>query len=52
MSQFNVGVMKNIYKIFWKWSKGVVIKDLDKNLFRSQFFLKIDKNASGPVNKT
>ena len=30
---FNIGAMKSVLKIFWKPTKGVIIKELDWNLF-------------------
>jgi len=35
--------MKAILKNIWKPAKGVIIRDLDKNLFSFQFFSNVDK---------
>ncbi|KAJ8444722.1 hypothetical protein Cgig2_030396 [Carnegiea gigantea] len=35
---FNVVAMKRVFNNVWKPSKGVMIRDLDKNLFAFQFF--------------
>jgi len=40
---FNANAMKNIFKNVLKLSKGVIIRDLDKNLFAFQFFSATDK---------
>ncbi|KAJ8426922.1 LOW QUALITY PROTEIN: hypothetical protein Cgig2_010440 [Carnegiea gigantea] len=40
-SYFNANAMKNIFKN--KLSKGVIIRDIDKNLFAFQFFFVADK---------
>jgi len=40
---FNIGAMKTILKNVWKPAKGVIIKELDWNLFLFQFFAKTDK---------
>ena len=42
--KFNVGAMKNVFKNVWKPAQGVIIKDLDWNLFIFQFFSKTDKD--------
>jgi len=42
--KFNVGAMKNVFKNVWKPAQGVIIKDLDWNLFVFQFFSKTDKD--------
>jgi len=36
--QFNARAMKVVLKNIWRPEKGVVIKDLDSNLFSFQFF--------------
>lgn len=43
-NHFNVGAMKTILKNVWKPVKGVIIRELDKNLFAFQFFSQTDKN--------
>jgi len=40
---FNVHVMKNVLNNVWKPSKGLVIRDLDINLFVFQFFSHADR---------
>jgi len=48
---FNIGAMKTVLKNVWKPSKGVIIKELDWNLFVFQFFTKADKDyvfSEGP----
>ncbi|KAJ8426111.1 hypothetical protein Cgig2_031778 [Carnegiea gigantea] len=35
--------MKSVFKSIWKPSKGVVIKEIEKNLFAFQFFSRYDK---------
>ena len=40
---FNVGAMKTVMKNGWRATKGVIIKELDCNLFTFQFFDKGDK---------
>ncbi|KAJ8445804.1 hypothetical protein Cgig2_027885 [Carnegiea gigantea] len=40
---FNGGAMKMVLKNVWKLVKGVVIWDLDKNLFSPHFFSEADK---------
>jgi len=42
--QFNARTMKMILKNIWKPHKGVVIKDLDSNLFSFQFFFVVDRD--------
>ena len=41
---FNIDVMKTVLKNVWKPAKGVIIKELNWNLFLFQFFTKIDKD--------
>lgn len=43
-SHFNVDAMKTVLKNVWKAAKGVIIWDLDKNLFAFQFVSHADKN--------
>jgi len=38
----NNRVMKNVLKNIWKPSKGLVVRDLDSNLFVFQFFSPVD----------
>ncbi|KAJ8431051.1 hypothetical protein Cgig2_005400 [Carnegiea gigantea] len=40
---FNAGAMKNIFKNMWKPAKGIIIRDLAKNLFAFEFFSAADK---------
>ena len=40
---FNARVMKNALTSIWKPSKGLVVRDLDNNLFLFQFFSAADK---------
>ena len=42
--KFNIGAMKNVFKNVWKPAQGVIIKDLDWNLFIFQFFSRTDKD--------
>ena len=42
--KFNVGAMKNVFKNVWKPAQGMIIRDLDWNLFVFQFFSKTDKD--------
>ena len=42
--KFNGGAMKNVFKNVWKPAQGVVIKDLEWNLFIFQFFSRTDKD--------
>ena len=42
--QFNARAMKMVLKNIWKPEKGVVIKDLDSNLFSFQFFSQVDQD--------
>ncbi|KAJ8444167.1 hypothetical protein Cgig2_030987 [Carnegiea gigantea] len=41
---FNPRVMKSILRNIWKLSKGLVIRDLDANLFAFQFFVAPDRD--------
>ncbi|KAJ8421787.1 LOW QUALITY PROTEIN: hypothetical protein Cgig2_018412 [Carnegiea gigantea] len=41
---FNVNAMKTVFKNVWKPSKGVIIRDLDRNLFAFQFFSSADRD--------
>jgi len=43
VNTFNIGAMKTVLKTVWKPTKGVIIKELDWNLFVFQFFAKADK---------
>ncbi|KAJ8453215.1 LOW QUALITY PROTEIN: hypothetical protein Cgig2_008099 [Carnegiea gigantea] len=40
---FNASALKSVLKNVWKPSKGVIIRELDKNLFVFQFFSAADK---------
>ncbi|KAJ8426113.1 hypothetical protein Cgig2_031780 [Carnegiea gigantea] len=42
-TNFNIGAMKSVFKSIWKPSKGVVIKEIEKNVFAFQFFSRYDK---------
>ena len=42
-NSFNIGAMKTVMKTVWKPAKGVLIKELDWNLFIFQFFDMADK---------
>ena len=42
-SSFNARVMKIVLKSIWKLSKGLVVRDLDDNLFLFQFFSATDR---------
>ena len=41
---FNVQIVKNVLKNFWKPSKGLILGDLDVNLFVFQFFSHADRS--------
>jgi len=41
---FNPRAMKTIFSNIWRPDKGIVIRDLDTNLFAVQFFSMADKN--------
>ncbi|KAJ8435105.1 hypothetical protein Cgig2_001980 [Carnegiea gigantea] len=40
---FNPWAMKPVLKNIWKLARGVIIRELDKNLFSFQFFSSVDK---------
>ena len=40
---FNLGAMKAVLKNIWKPTRGVIIRELDKDLFSFQFFLNVDE---------
>ena len=44
VTTFNIGAMKTVFKNVWKPAKGVIIKELDWNLFVFQFFTKANKD--------
>jgi len=41
---FSTKAMKTVMQAVWRPSRGIVVKELDKNLFLFQFFLKKDKD--------
>ncbi|KAJ8440217.1 hypothetical protein Cgig2_023982 [Carnegiea gigantea] len=41
---FSTKAMKTAMQVVWRPSRGMVVKELDKNLFLFQFFLKKDKD--------
>ncbi|KAJ8438736.1 hypothetical protein Cgig2_013782 [Carnegiea gigantea] len=43
-STFSTKAMKTVMQAVWRPSRGMVVKELDKNLFLFQFFLKKDKD--------
>jgi len=43
-NSFNPRAMKSVLRNVWKPSKGLVIRDLDSNLFAFQFFSKADRD--------
>lgn len=48
---FSIKAMKTVMQTVWKPSRGMVVKELDKNLFLFQFFLQKDKEfalSEGP----
>ena len=44
-NSFNVGAMKSTFKNIWKLARGLIIKELDRNMFIFQFFSKADKDT-------
>ncbi|KAJ8423471.1 hypothetical protein Cgig2_013514 [Carnegiea gigantea] len=50
-ASFNIRAIKSVFRNLWKPAKGVVIRDLDSNLFAFQFFCLADRDyvlSDGP----